>query len=267
MVFTSFTHAGGAGKTTLVRDVGYELAKRGYKVLAIDLDPQANLSTWLGVSTDGEEGTVLEVIRKGVLPEPIPLYDGFHLVPANILLAVGEVELAQKPLGESLLRAVLKEQRDRYDIILVDSLPSLGKLALLAALAGDGLIVPVEMSPKGLQAAVTVLEISRTYMQALKHMGQEVPGKNFVKLMVPTKYDPRTHVSRGALDALLSSGVDIPIAPPISLRPGAYGWAAEHQLPLGKSPYPDAREEVERVTDFLIATLGIPSPKKEVAHG
>ena len=266
MILTSFTHAGGAGKTTLVRDLGYELASRGYKVLVIDLDPQANLSTWLGVSVEREEGTVLEVIRKGNLPSPIRLHENYHLIPANILLAVGEIELAQKPLGETLLRGALREWRGEYDFILVDSSPSLGKLALLGALAGDGLIVPVEMTPKGLQAAATVLDISHTYMQALRHMGQDIPGKHFIKLFVPTKYDPRTSVGKTALETLLTSGLDIPIAPPISLRPGAYGWAAEHQVPMGMTPYAEAKEEVRKLAGFFLSLVGVSPKEKEVVH-
>ena len=70
-VFTAFTHAGGAGKTSLVRDLGFELSRRGYRVLLVDADPQANLSAWVGAREVKPEETLLRLVRTGELPSPL----------------------------------------------------------------------------------------------------------------------------------------------------------------------------------------------------
>ncbi|MGC8875548.1 AAA family ATPase [Thermus sp.] len=131
-VFTLFTHAGGAGKTSLARDLGFELASRGYRILLVDADPQANLSAWLGVDLSEVEDreTLLAVVEGKGLPEPRRVEVGgipVGLVPANMNLAMAEVVIPTKSLGMVLLRTALMESGalERYDFVLIDSpLPS-----------------------------------------------------------------------------------------------------------------------------------------------
>ena len=262
-VYTLFTHAGGAGKTSLARDLGFELAWRGYRVLLVDADPQANLTAWLGVSPERGQ-TLLHLVRTGELPEPVEVAPGYHLVPSDLSLALAEIELSQKPLGEVLLRGALVALEGRYDYVLVDSLPSLGKVAVMAALAGDGLVIPVEVSPKGLQAAATVLGLAEEYLASLKRLDPRAQRlKRFAALLVPTKYDPRTATGRQALEAIPRVAGDVPVSPPLSLRPGAYGKATDGQVPLHRVGNPEAVSEIRAVAEAFLNAVGA----EEVARG
>ncbi len=93
-VLQVFIHAGGASKTSTVRDVGYELSRRGKKVLLIDLDPQGNLTEWLGVDNVQPEQTVKDALEKyQPLPEPVQVH-GMDLIPSHIDLAYTDVSIA-----------------------------------------------------------------------------------------------------------------------------------------------------------------------------
>ncbi|MEZ0322103.1 MAG: AAA family ATPase [Thermus sp.] len=254
-VYTLFTHAGGAGKTSLARDLGFELASRGYRVLLVDADPQANLTAWLGVDPsaveDGE--TLLRVIRQDVLPRPREVGRNLHLVPASVDLAVGELELDRKPLGALALRTALEKLTD-YDLVFVDSLPSLGSLAVMAALAGDGLIVPVETGAKGIQALRAVIGVAKEYREALRKVDPErVSGRtHIIRAFVPTKYDARTAGDNRVLDTLKELEEVAPVAPRIAYRPGPHRRATEEQVPIQLTGDKEAAEEIAKLADFLL---------------
>lgn len=125
-VYTFFTHAGGAGKTSLARDLGFELARRGFRVLLVDTDPQANLTSWLGVREVAPEETLLHLVDTGQLPTPRRLSEwGLDLIPASLDLARVEVRLMQRPLSTLLLRTALRKT-EGYDFVLIDSSPPWG---------------------------------------------------------------------------------------------------------------------------------------------
>lgn len=222
-IYTLFNHAGGVGKTTLVRDLGFELFRRGYRVLLIDADPQANLTRWLGLSEVAPQSTLL-TIEEGPLPEP-QIAQGLHLIPSSLALAALDVKLRSIPAGELLLRKELSALRAAYDFILVDAPPSLSPISFLAGLAGDGLIVPVEASPKGVQGIETVVKAAQSYAR--------VAGTaDFIRLLVPTKYAPQSTVSRKVLEDLAALKARFPISEALRERPGLYRRAAEEQKPV-----------------------------------
>ncbi len=239
-VYTLFTHAGGAGKTSLARDLGFELASRGYQVLLVDADPQANLSAWLGVDLSEVEDreTLLAVVEGKGLPEPRRLEVGgvtVDLVPANMNLAMAEVVIPTKSLGMVLLRTALMESEamERYDFVLIDSPPSLGPIAGMAALAGEGLLVPVETNAKGVQALRAVVEVSKDYLRtlrALRFLSPEVV--TFIRLLIPTKYDGRTAQDKKVHLLLEEAAAIAPLAPALSYRPGPYKEAIDRALPI-----------------------------------
>ncbi len=254
-IYTLFTHAGGAGKTSIARDLGFELASRGYRVLLIDADPQANLTAWLGVEpgTVRDEETLLQVIRNDFLPVPRQVGRNLYLIPASVNLALGELELDRKPLGALALRTAL-EQAEGYDLVLVDSLPSLGSLAVMAALAGDGLFVPVETGAKGVQALEAVIHVAREYREALRKVSPEaVAGRShIIRAFIPTKYDARTQGDNRVLQAIQDLEGVAPVAPRISYRPGPHRKATEERVPIQATGDREAIEEVARVADFLL---------------
>ncbi len=256
-VLTLFTHAGGAGKTSLARDLGFSLATRGFRVLLIDADPQANLTAWLGQdpTTVKDEETLLLVLSQNVLPTPRKeLVGGLELIPASMNLAIAESVIPSKKLGLMLLRAAWQDAEwfQDYDYVLIDSPPSLGSIAGMAALASHGLVVPVETSAKGLQALRGVVEVSRDYVQTLASLRFHSPRSPFIRLLVPTKYDPRTNQDRMAQKILEEAGQIAPITPPLYYRPGPYKEAIDQALPIQAVGDERIREEMNIVCQTLL---------------
>ncbi|MCX8049214.1 MAG: ParA family protein [Methylohalobius sp.] len=259
-VYTLFTHAGGAGKTSLARDLGFELASLGHRVLLIDADPQANLTAWLGLDPGEieDKATLLFVVEGKGLPEPqaaVLERVALDLVPANMNLALAEVTVPTKTLGMMLLRTALHESGvlEQYDFVLVDSPPSLGSIAAMAALAGDGLIVPVETSAKGIQALRAVVEVSRDYLKTLKAL-RFVPQtrSQFIVLLVPTKYDPRTLQDRKVKQLLEKAESLGPWAKALSCRPGPYKEAIDRALPVQAVGDGRLREEIRALSETFL---------------
>ena len=144
---------GGVGKTTTTVNVATAMAAAGKKVLVIDLDPQSNASTSLGIDKHGEMVSSYEVIigerklKEAVILTEIP---DFSLVPATPDLAGAEVELIDRPRREFALKDALAESALDYDYVLIDAPPTLGTWVINILCAADYVIVPVEASPWGL---------------------------------------------------------------------------------------------------------------------
>ena len=235
----------------LARDLGFELARRGFRVLLVDTDPQANLTSWLGVREVAPEETLLHLVDTGQLPTPRRLSEwGLDLIPASLDLARVEVRLMQRPLSTLLLRTALRKT-EGYDFVLIDSLPSLGHLAALGALAGDGLLVPVETSVKGVEALVGVMEAAQEYREALEQVDPRVP-RSFVRLFIPTKFDARTLGDNRVLEKIAGLEDLAPVASPIAYRPGPHRRATERAVPLQLVGDRQAREEVERLAEEFL---------------
>jgi chromosome partitioning protein len=245
-IFTLFNHAGGVGKTTLARDLGFELASRGLRVLLVDADPQANLTHWLGIDGVEEKDTLLSLAH-GVLPEPREAF-GVHLIPSSLRTAVLDVKLKSLPAGELLLRRKLHTIRASYDFILVDSPPSLGPLSFLAGLAGEGFVVPVETTAKGLQGLDGVMEVSELYASA-------AGASNFIRLLVPTRYDPRSRTAQEALQGVLRLARRFRVAPPLHERPGPFRRSAAERTPIHMVE--GAQEAVKEIRDIADALLQV----------
>jgi chromosome partitioning protein len=141
---------GGVGKTTTTINLASSLAKLGQKVLAVDMDPQANLTSGLGQKGKaGDAGTVYDALtRAEPITDAAPYMisanvDGLTLLPADQNLTGAEIELVTLPRREERLRMLLSSARERYDDILVDCPPSLGLLTLNALVAADAVVIPL----------------------------------------------------------------------------------------------------------------------------
>lgn len=160
MIIAVFNQAGGAGKTTMVHNIGHALAKKHkQKVLLVDLDGQASLSLFEGLAEQGYSSPLYEVLvnKASLADDDIVSVNGVDLVPADGMLSLAAMELPTLPDWEQRLQIALAPMRRRYDFILIDCPPSLGPLSTMALVAADRVLVPVECEEKCFQGTDRLL--------------------------------------------------------------------------------------------------------------
>lgn len=189
---------GGVGKTTTAVNLGASLARAGQRVLLVDLDPQANATSGLGIEHKKLIQGVYEVlispvsISEVVMPTPI---DNYHVVPATLSLAGATVELVPLDRREFLLKDKLEELVDRYDYILIDSPPSLGLLTINGLVAADEILIP-------LQAEYYSLEGLSQLMETIQLVKENLQPDLLTLGVVLTMYDPQYRLSEAVLEEL-----------------------------------------------------------------
>ena len=182
---------GGVGKTTTSVNLGASLAEMGFRVLVVDLDPQGNATTGLGVNAREVEGSIYDVIMSDAAVEdciePTSLKNLF-VVPATIDLAGAEIELVPAFSRELKLRRALNEIKDDYDYILIDCPPSLGLLTVNGLAAADDVLVPIQCeyyALEGLSQLIRNVSLVRTNLNPTLD----------VRGIVLTMYDARTKLA------------------------------------------------------------------------
>jgi chromosome partitioning protein len=190
---------GGVGKTTTAINLAGALAENDYRVLCIDMDPQANLTAGLGVNLNTVDRSMADVQADGraTLKEvTLPTESaGIDVAPAHIDLASTEGELFTALGREGILREALHGQLKGYDYVLIDCPPNLGLLTVNGLVAANGVIIPVQTqyyAMKGLTNLVKVINAIRLKLNRnLRILG-----------LLPTFYDGRTNLARDMLDEL-----------------------------------------------------------------
>ena len=159
---------GGVGKTTTTVNLGIGLAKLGKKVLLIDSDPQGSLTISLGYREPDElDITLADLVTEVVEEKEISFseailhhMEGIDFIPANIELSALEVNLVNVISREYMLKCLIDKVRDKYDVIIIDCMPSLGMLTINALVAADSVLIPVQagfLSVKGLEQLIKTI--------------------------------------------------------------------------------------------------------------
>ena len=169
---------GGVGKTTSCVNIAASLGLLGYKVLIIDLDPQGNTTSGVGIAKKGLKGSTKELLTGEKKASEIVVetaYQNLSVIPTNTALAGAEFDLFDFEESEFCMKNALAEIKDNYDYILVDCPPSLGMLTVNSFAASDGVIVPMQCefyALEGLsQLMITINRIKRLYNPDLSVSG------------------------------------------------------------------------------------------------
>ena len=176
---------GGVGKTTTAINLSASLASLGQKVLALDMDPQGNMTSGLGVDKDEAEKTVYDLIIGNVgIEECIyeNVIENLDVLPSNINLSAAEIELIGIDNKEYLLKEEVDKIRDRYDFIIIDCPPALSMLTINAMTTADSVIVPIQCeyyALEGLSQLIHTIEL----VQERLNSSLEIEGVKMLRII------------------------------------------------------------------------------------
>lgn len=246
-------HKGGVGKTTTTASMGSILASKGYKVLLVDLDAQANLTSSLlkreisstiydGLKTQSTDSLIIYKVR-----EDVPLY----MIPADLNLAQADLEMAGKMAREHILSELLEPYKGQYDYILIDCPPSLGVLTLNALTASDHVIIPLvaEVLPfKGLKMIFDFIDQVKKFLnQDLNVFGVAITRWETTKLSKNIESGLRAQLGELVFKTKIRKNVTIAQAPLEATNIVDYDKKSN-----GAIDYMALTEEfLERMKDFL----------------
>lgn len=217
---------GGVGKTTTTINLSASLAELGKKVLVVDMDPQGNTTSGLGVDKE-EENTVYEMLlEEKTLEECLrkEIFENLSLIPSNVNLAGAEIELVNVDNKENLLKNALDQVKEDYDFILIDCPPSLNVLTINSMCAGDTVLVPIQCeyyALEGLSQLMHTIDLVRERLNS----GLEMEGVVF------TMYDARTNLSLQVVENV-KNNLDQTIYKSIIPRNVRLAEAPSHGLPI-----------------------------------
>lgn len=195
-VIAVINQKGGVGKTTSAVNIAAQLASDAAPVLLVDLDPQGNATSGLGINKDGLEATTYEMILgQATLDQAVTPTNrkGLYIVPANANLAAAEIELVPMMQRELALRNSLQNGAYRY--VIIDCPPALGLLTINALSAADAIIMPVQAEYYALEGLGQLLATVQRVKQALN------PSLDLLGVVL-TMYDKRTSLSEQVMDEL-----------------------------------------------------------------
>nr|WP_180953134.1 AAA family ATPase [Eggerthella timonensis] len=191
---------GGVGKSTTAINLSAALGELGKQVLLVDLDPQGNSSSGLGIEKSQVHNCVYDVLLNDVAIEDVIIPDvgeGLDLVPATINLAGAEVELVSEMARENRLKDAVGSLRGKYDYVFIDCPPSLGLLTVNALVAADKLLIPIQCEFYALEGVTKLLDSMKRVKTRLN------PTLDIFGVLL-TMYDGRTTLSRQVVEEVRS---------------------------------------------------------------
>ncbi|GJM39831.1 MAG: hypothetical protein DHS20C20_01130 [Ardenticatenaceae bacterium] len=194
---------GGVGKTTTTINLAAALAEMGYRVLAVDLDPQCNLTQHAGFDPDNLSPTIYDVLKSeiegyegDILGSIYETDEKFHLLPAQAELSLIELSLINTLSRERVLATILSSIVNQYDYILIDCNPSLGLLVVNALTAATSVIIPIQTEYLAARGALMILSSIETVRRKKLNPDLVIDG------ILLTMADTRTTLTRDILAAI-----------------------------------------------------------------
>jgi chromosome partitioning protein len=198
-IYTILNQKGGVGKTTTAINLGAYMAYYGQRVLLVDIDPQANTTSCLGIDKNAVKSGTYQSLITAAQAEKSILHNArlkLSLLPSSPDLAGGEVELINELGRESRLKKALVNIESHYDYVLVDCPPSLGVLTLNGMVAAkDGLLIPVQCEYLALEG---ISQLLHTIERVKKAIFPELK----IRGVILTMYDNRTNLSKDVVDEI-----------------------------------------------------------------
>lgn len=187
---------GGVAKTTTAINLAATLTQKGKKVLLVDLDPQANATTGLGIDKTKLTYSIRDVlldeceIEEAIIPTD---YDNLDILPSNLTLSKVEKQLAGETAPEYILKRYLETIDENYDMIIIDSPPTLGRLAYNVLVASDSVIIPVQTEYYAMEGVVDLLD-------AIKEVEEKLYSETEIKGVLLTMHDKREKLTNEVAD-------------------------------------------------------------------
>lgn len=218
---------GGVGKTTTAINLSACLAEAGQKVLVIDIDPQGNTTSGLGVMKDDIDKTVYEVMLQEIeLTDAIikNIFDNLDIVPSNVNLAGAEIDLIDVDDREYILKNEIAKVKEQYDYIILDCPPSLSMLTVNAMTASDSVLVPIQCEYYALEGISQLIHTIDLVQERL-NSNLRIDGVVF------TMYDARTNLSSDVVDTV-KENLNATVYQTIIPRNVRLAEAPSHGLPI-----------------------------------
>ncbi|SDB34935.1 ParA family protein [Eubacterium oxidoreducens] len=232
---------GGVGKTTTAINLSASLAEKGKKILTIDLDPQGNTTSGLGVEKSEQDNTIYELLLGECTVKECMVkteYDNLSLLPSNVNLAGAEIELIDVKDSQYALKNEIDYVRDDFDYIIIDCPPSLSMLTVNAMTTADSVLVPIQCEFYALEGLSQLVHTIELVQERLK------PDLEF-EGVVFTMYDGRTNLSSQVVENV-KNNLQTRIFDTIIPRNVRLAEAPSHGLPINAYDTKSAGAEAYR---------------------
>lgn len=200
-VVSIFNQKGGVGKTTTNINLAAYIALRGHKVLVIDIDPQGNTSSGLGVDKENLTNTTYELLLTDVSINDVIMsvekIENLDIIPSNMDLAGADLELGGLENRESILKRKIEEIKDQYDYLIIDCPPSLGLLTINALTASDTVFIPMQCEYYALEG---ISQLIKTIQKVKKGLNKNLE----IEGVVLTMFDSRRNLQIQVAEELKS---------------------------------------------------------------